>query len=254
MYPRISIALLLLCFAGFASAQKWQQQIVCNQDTLIVQPIAYRSKGPTPDTVYVQDSSSYKIVKCQTRSKAGFRMDLGFSNHHYGNNMTSWIGQHGSPNFNFYAVYERITFGIRMKPWTIDPKTELVIQEQLLPLEAQLNIIKSDIILGYSYDFNHLISAEPFVGLNTNHLLVINEDEIDQSFQFNKLRSLILGTSINKYFKIQEHEYVALFGTVGYSLTDYSKLNSSLESGYWELGFGLSYKGFFTKNVSLRVE
>lgn len=234
-------------------AQRWIPEAICSKDTLIVQPIHSKKKGKEIDTLFVFDTLAYQIVRCETRSNLGFRMELGFSNYYYGKNMTSWIGQHGSPNFNFYAVYKKLTFGIRMKPWTIDPKRMLVVQNQLVPTNAQLNVIKSDIILGYSLDFNRLLSIEPFVGLNTNNFVVINEDDINQDFSFQKIKSPIGGVTINKYFKIKEHEYLSLFSTLGYSLAYFMELNPTLEPGYFEWNIGLAYKGFGIKHFTQRI-
>lgn len=245
---------LILIFSSYVSAQQWDKIVVCSSDTLVVQSYEKIKKGNSVDTIFTNNRIQHKIVQCRTRSNTGFRVELGFSNYYYGENMTSWIGQHGSPNFNIYLIHNKFMLGIRSKPWTIDPLKELNLQNQILPTDAKLNVIKSDIVLGYSLDLPKLISVEPFIGLNRSRFLVINENEINQEFSFDKIRSPILGVTFNKYFKLEGYNYLSIFSTSGYSFTDYSTVNPSLEKGYFEWNLGLAYKGYIPKLLSQRVE
>ncbi len=235
-----------------SSGQKWNPETICSTDTLIVEPYVSMKYNPQkPDSL---NQEPYKIVQCRTRSNIGFQIDVAVSEYYYGDKTTSWIGQHGGPNFNFILVVDKLNFGIRFKPWTIDPKKEMDFNGQILPSTARLNNIKLDYYVGYSVDFEKLISIEPYVGYNRTSFFVINEDELNQKFSFNKTGGLITGMSFNKYFKLKDYEYISVFGTVGYGFVNYEKVHPDLDNGYFEWNLGIAYKGFGTKWFNKRVE
>lgn len=232
--------------------QRWKPEVICSSDTLTVEP--YHSLIHIPERINSTNQEPYKIVQCRTRSKFGFRMDIAISNYYYGDKTTSWIGQHGGPNFNFILVANKLNFGFRFKPWTIDPKKDMEFNGQTLPTTAKLNNIKLDYYVGYSFDFTKLISVEPYLGYNRTYFLVINEDDLNQEFPLNKTGGLIVGTTLNKYFKLKDYGYISVFGTVGYGFVDYKKVHSDLDNGYFEWNFGVALKAFGTKRFNKRVE
>ncbi len=233
----IIIPIFLICINSFG--QKWIPETICSTDTMLVEP---------------HISMKYNPQNMDTTNLKRFRMEIAYSSYYYGEKTTSWIGQHGGPNFNFILVVDKLNFGFRFKPWTINPKQEMDFNGQTLPTTAELNNIKLDYYVGYSLDFDKLISVEPYVGYNRTSFLVINEDEIKQEFSFNKTGGLILGMTLNKYFKIKEHEYISVFGTAGYGFVDYKKVHPDLDNGYFEWNLGIAYKGFITKRFNKRVE
>jgi hypothetical protein len=126
--------------------------------------------------------------------------------------------------------------------------------EQTVPITAKLNSIKLDYYIGYSLDFEKLISIEPYIGYNSSSFIVINEDKLNQKFSLKKTGGIIIGTTLNKYLKIKEYEYISVFGTAGYSFVNYKKVHSDLDNSYFEWNIGIAYKGFFTKRFNKRVE
>jgi len=232
--------------------QKWTPEIICSTDTLTVKP--YISMKYNPDKMDSTKQESYKIIQCRTRSKVGFRMDIAVSNYYYGDITTRWIGQHAGPNFNFILVFDKLNFGFRFKPWTINPKKEMEFNGQTLPTSAKLNNIRLDYYVGYSFDFEKLISLEPYAGYNWTSFRVINEDELNQEFSFNKTGGLIIGTTLNKYFKLKDYGYISVFGTVGYGFVDYDKVHPDLDNGYFEWNLGVAMKSFGIKRFNKRVE
>jgi len=235
-----------------AFGQKWNPEIICSSDTLTVEP--YVSMKHYPGNVDRSNPEPYKIVQCQTRSQAGFRMDIAVSNYYYGDKTTSWIGQHGGPDFNFILVVNTLNFGFRFKPWTIDPKKEMLFNGQVLPTTAKLNNVRIDYYAGYSLDFEKLISVEPYVGYNQTSFLVINEDELKQAFSLEKTGGLIVGATLNKYFRLKNYRYLAVFGTAGYGFVDYKKVHPDLDNGYFEWNLGVAVKAFGTKRFNRRIE
>jgi len=248
--------LLIITFTILVSTitlgQKWNPETICSSDTLIVEP--YRPMKYNPENTEALTQKPYKIVECKTRSDIGFRFEIAVSNYYYGEKTTSWIGQHGGPNFNFILVVDKLNFGFRFKPWSVEPKKELDFNGQTLPTTATLNVIKLDYYLGYSFDFKKLISVEPYVGYNRSSFVVINEDELNQKFTFDKTGGPIVGATLNKYFKLKEYEYLSVIGTAGYGFVNYEKVHSALDNGYFEWNLGIAYKGFATKRFNKRVD
>ena len=232
-------------------AQKWNREIICSTDTLMVEP--HVSIKYNPNSLDSLAKAPYRIVRCMTRSNVGFRFEFGVSKYYCGEEMKSWIGQHAGPNFNFILSIDKLNVGLRFKPWTVDPKKEMEFNGHALPLTARINPIKIDYYVGYSLDFNRLISLEPYVGYNRSSFNVINEDELNQKFHFNKTGGLILGATLNKYFKVKDYEYIALFGSAGYGFVNYAKVHPDLDNGYFEWNLGIAYKGFLTKIFNKRV-
>jgi len=244
------ILLIVIITGSTALGQKWDKEIICSTDTFVIEPFKN-----IKDYLIIQDTlQSYKIVKCATRSNVGIRFDVGVANYYYGQNTTSWIGQHGGPNFNFILALNKVNVGFRFKPWTIEPHKEMKFDGVILPTYAKLNSIKLDYYVGYSFDFKWLISMEPYVGYNRSIFKVINEDELKQTYSFAKTGGLIMGTTINKYFEIGKYEYLSVFGSIGYGFVDYSKVHPELDSGYLEWNLGISYKRYFNKYFSRKVE
>jgi hypothetical protein len=241
-----------LLAATISFGQKWHPETICSMDTLIVEP--YISIKYSPDKLDSLTRQPYKIVQCRTRSNIGFRFDIAVSNYYYGKNTTNWLGQHGGPNFSFILVVDKLNFGFRFKPWTIDPKKEMIFDGKILPITASLNAIKLDYYVGYSIDFDKLISVEPHLGYNRSSFIVINEDDLNQTFTFDKTGGPIIGATFNKYFKLKDYEYLSLFGTVGYTFVNFEKVHPDLDNGYFEWNLGIAYKGFITRHFNKRVE
>jgi hypothetical protein len=249
---RILLTFIVIVISNTVFGQKWNKEIICSSDTLIVEPhipIKY-----IPKNLDTLNQEPYKIIQCRTRSNIGFRFEIGFSNYYYGEKTTSWIGQHGGPNFNFVFAINKLNIGFRFKPWTIDTKKEMEFDGLIVPSIAKLNSIKLDYYVGYSFDFDRLISVEPYIGYNRSSFKVINEDELNLEYSFEKSGGLIVGTTLNKYFKIKEYEYISVFGTIGYGFVNYEKVHPDLDNGYFEWNIGIAYKGFFTKRLNKKIE
>jgi hypothetical protein len=226
------ISISLVFFSSISFGQKWDPEVICSDDTLVITPRT--SMKFEPKELDSLERLPYKIIECHTRSKIGFRFEVAISNYFYGDKTNSWLGQEGGANFNFILVYNKLNLGFRFKPMTVNPKTELDFNGQTLPKSAKLNNIRIDYFLGYSFDFKWLFSIEPYLGYNSTTFLVINEDEIKQEFSFNKTGGLILGATLNKYFSLKNYGYVALFSSAGYSFVDYERVHPDLDNGYFE--------------------
>lgn len=200
-------------------------------------------------------SKEYKALKCFNRGNFGIRLGLGISNFKYDSKTKTVIDNHISPNFDLSIAYDKWNLGLRFKPWTIDPQKEITVENKILPTIADLNIIKIDYYLGYSIDLKKLYSIEPYLGYNRTSLIVINEDELGETFTFDdKANGFILGTTFNKYFEFQDFSYVVAFLNLGYSTTNLSDIHPELGKGYFEYSIGIAIKGFNKKMSEKRIK
>ena len=248
---RLFIITTVILITTIAFGQKWNGDTICSTDTLVVHPrlsMKYNPDTPNPN------QKPYKMVECWTRSNIGLRMELGFSNYYYGERTKSWMGQHVGPNFSFSLAVDKLNFGVRFKPWTIEPAKEMVFVGQTLPTNASFNNIRFDYYVGYSLDFNNLISLEPYAGYNRTMFILLNEKDVGHDVPFKNTGGLIVGATLNKYFKIKDYEYLSLFGSAGYGFVNYEKVHPDLDNGYFEWTLGIAVKLFMKKNFNRRVE
>ena len=254
---RLFIITTAILITTIAFGQKWNGDTICSTDTLIVHPriimqprqsMKYNPDIPNPN------QEPYKMVECWTRSNIGLRMELGVSNYYYGERTKSWMRQHGGPNFSFSLAVDKLNFGVRFKPWTIEPAKEMVFDGQTLPTNASFNNIRFDYYVGYSLDFKNLISIEPYAGYNRTMFILLNEKEVGHDVSFNNTGGLIIGATLNKYFKMKDYEYLSLFGSAGYGFVNYEKVHPDLDNGYFEWTLGIAVKSFPKKSFNKKVE
>ena len=246
----IVFGLFFLLLSVNVFGQRTDNVIFCSLDTFLVKPISENIRiRKTP----VGSFTPYKAVWCEKRSKFGTRFEFGVSRCHYNQKTRDWIGNHGTPNFNFILLYDKVNFGFRFKPWTVNPNEELSFHNKVLPKYAKLNPIKLDFYIGYSFDFTHL-SLEPYLGMTRNIFEVINEDELQETFSFPSITGFINGVTVNKYFRIKNYEYISVFASIGYSIVDYAKVHSALGKNYFEWSLGISYKIFYTERFIQKID
>ena len=164
-----------------------------------------------------------------------------------------WLGNHKAVLFGFSFVHRRINLGAKFKFATTTPKSLLVFNGDTLTYEAKLNPPKIDFYAGYSLDLKYNFSIEPYFGITRNIFYVINEKELNKSFNIPGVNGVNTGVTLNKYFKLKEFQFLSLFLTYGYGFTNFKKVNSSLGVGYSEWTLGLSYKVFAKKRFHEKV-
>lgn len=239
--------LFLVILTSNCFSQRKTNDTICVSDTLTIKP--YRSMRLSNDS-----ASGYKAFRCETASTVGMRLEVGISSYYYNDKTQQWLGNHVGPNFNLILTLNKFNVGLRFKPWTLNPKTELSFNNIILPENASLNPVKIDYYAGYSIDLDHKISIEPYLGFSKTIFYVINEDELQQAYSIPKANGLISGVTFNKYFKINNYDYITLFTNVGYSFVNYTKTNPNLGIGYFEWSIGIAYKGFFKKEFLKKIK
>lgn len=226
---------------------KFHKTEICSKDTLTI--IHANLKIPPNDT-----AKSHREIRCTQISNLGIRFDLGFFRAFYDNKTKFWMNNSGGPTMAISIAYRQFNFGIRVKSSTFSPQNNLIFGSDTLTNNFYVNPNKFDYFIGYSLDFIHHISIEPFVALSNNRFPVINESEFDKSFKIPNFNSLKLGFTLNKYFKRKDFIFFTLYLNYGYSFADYSKINNELGKGYHDFTFGISYKLFSPITKSYRVE
>lgn len=230
---------LLLAFN--LHSQQHTGTIVCNEDTVTVQQ-SIKLENNTDSLVL------FDAVRCERSSRGGFRIDIGFVKYYYNKNTKQWLGNYGSPLFAISILIQRFNFGLRFKPFTVNPQTELIFYNDTLFGNAILNPIKTDYYLGYSFDYNHNFSLEPYLGYSQSSFIVINQDELNKTYNIPQTNGVVAGITLNKYFNIKDYEYFNIFVSCAFTFIDYRKVHNELGFGNFEWMVGLSYKGFVKKH------
>lgn len=243
-FQAILLIVSLALFSLKAAGQKYSLDTVCGYDTTDIQigPHFEQFKdGPNKIGIY-------RAIFCSKYSRFGMRLDIGRAQYYYNGETRNWLRNHGGLSIGFIAVFRNWNIGFRFKPWTVNPGRPLVFGHDTLTAKADLNPIKLDYYVGYSYNILPHMSIEPYLGYVRCLFKVINEKDLKKSFSIPNSRGLIAGVSINKYFKIQEAGYLALFGSVGYSFVDFGKSNPILSPNYYEWSIGVAIKSYFKVN------
>ena len=246
---RRSICLLLLLGnILFGYSQQYNREKVCSSDTVLVRRDRMHMIKP------VNDTASYIALKCSRVSDIGWRLDLGISAYRYKNRTSDWLGNHHGPMLGLALAYRKLSIGLRIKPWTLNPGTELIFSNDTLTKKAKLNPNKIDFYTGYSFDIKHNISIEPYAGWTKNIFHVINNEELNKNFQIPNANGFISGLVVNKYFRLKEFQFLSIFLQLGYACTDFSKTHFQLDKGYFEYSFGIAFKSFYKRNFLERIQ
>jgi hypothetical protein len=227
---------LLLCFC-IARGQEYNRRAVCGSDTQQVRYVSLR----TGDLV------NFPAFSCKQVSRWGIRPEIGGSSYIYTPETARWLGRHNGGSFALYVAYGNFSIGARFVLTTVRPQTELVLDGKPLTNEAQLNPIKEEYSAGYSLNLKYNICLEPFVAVTSNKFYVVNEDTLKKHYQIPHVNGFTAGIGFNKYFRIREFQFLAIFVRYGHGFTNFRKVNRDLGSGYSEWCMGVAYKGFANK-------
>lgn len=238
------IVVMIFLFNKNLSAQNYDRDKKCGTDTINIDYVG-RKFG---------NQIKYQAFKCHQVSKLGVRVDLAYNHYNYNSNTKNWIGNHGGATFGIGLLYGDFTMSAEFKPSTVMPKSELTFNGQLLTTQAKLNPIKIEYKVAYSINTICNFTIEPYVAYTRNSFYVINQEQLNRQYQFDKIHSPTFGISINKYFRIKEFQFVSIFFKYGYSMTNYQKLNNSLGKGYNDISVGISYKGFIERVFLERIQ
>ena len=235
--------LALAFFPTAVSAQNYERNSVCGTDTINVDHRDLKQGGRI----------RYKAFECTKPSMLGIRVDIGFNHYLYNSRTRNWLGNHNGALLGLSIAYGDFSLGAKFKPATVNPRETLEFNGEFLTREAKLNPIKIDYEIGYSFNLKHNFSIEPYIALTSNSFIVINEEELGKTYEIDDTRGLTIGTTLNKYFRLKDFRFLALFARYGYGLSNFRKTNNNLDAGYSDIAVGIAYKGFSKQRYLKRI-
>jgi hypothetical protein len=236
-------ALLMLQVSLCCHGQVYETDKICGTDT-----VDYRSMN-----LKTMQPIHYKAFACTQAAKLGLRVNLGFSSFSYYGGTNHWLGKHNAGHFGVGIAHGKFNLGVSFALATVTPGSQLVFGGDTVTQSVQLNPVKSRYYAGYSIDLLRNFSIEPQFGLTRNSFFVINEKDLNKTFNIPKVDGLTAGATLNKYFRLKDFQFIAVFLSYNYSFSNYQNINTSLHSGYSEYSFGLSYKVFAKRKLFERI-
>lgn len=203
-------------------------------------------------TIDAQFHSSYRFGDTigKNHSKniyAGFRIDVGGFYHRYNGLTKNWLGDYNSPGISFKFNINQFFASYRFLPTTVNPGISMMINSEELTRFAKLNVLNNNVYLGYSFDFPYLISFQPKVGWNGVYFVVINEEELNKTYDIPKVNGWFVGADLNKHFHLDSGPndpsefFFSIYASINYSWTDFTPINERLNNNFIFWGFGVSF-------------
>ena len=224
-------------FSTTTTAQNYERNIICETDTFNIDRRSMKTTEPI----------RYKAIWCTQVSKFGLRLDVGFNHTVYNAKTKDWLGNHNGPLAGLTVAWGDLNLGAKIKLATVNPIAVLNFNGEQLTRDAKINPVKFDFNIGYSINLKNNISIEPYIALTKHDFIVLNQEELGKKFDFNKLWAPSIGTTINKYFQVDDFQFISVFVRYGYGLADFKKVHNDLGYGYSDLSVGIGFKGFIKR-------
>lgn len=177
-----------------------------------------------------------------------FGIYLGGEYYRYQENTKNWLGDINAAHISLHLKFNKIGFGAAFKPSTNNPYQTLVFDGEPMTHYSKLNVINTEYFLTYSLDFPLGLSLEPTLGMNRVNFIVINEEELGQTFNLNSATGLLLGSKLQKYWQLQtntgttfqEDFFFSIFASFNHSWINFSRVHPRLNNNFYNWGFGIS--------------
>jgi hypothetical protein len=105
------LVIILFPAADLLFGQKYQPEIKCSSDTICLDSLFSLKRNDYPyDSLF-----KIKMIMCEKRSAFGFGFGLGVTGIFYSGDIKKWIGNHGLSSLNISFIYDKITFGVKVK-------------------------------------------------------------------------------------------------------------------------------------------
>jgi hypothetical protein len=234
---------MILVTSQICQGQIYNKDKVCGADTVYVDTRSLKTG----------DRINYKAFSCTQVSQFAIRVNVGFSSFSYYGGTQKWIGDHNAGVFGLALVYGKFSVGLDFNLTTVTPRSNLVLSSDTLTPQAKMNPIKAVFSTGYSIELKNNFSLEPHVGITKNSFYVINEKELNTSFNIPDVYGLNSGVTFNKYFRLKEFQFISAFFTYNYGFANFKKINPKLGKGYSEWSCGFSYKAFGKRSFYERL-
>jgi hypothetical protein len=236
----IFLFFVLTLVFGSAFGQQYNKSKTCGKDTIWVTERKF-------DNV-----NRYKAVECEQVSKLGIRLEFAVAGFNYNKPTRAWLGSRKGISLGLIVPYENFSVGIRCKFMSISSQSALSLDSFVVPQGSRVNPVKIDYFVSYSFNFPFNLSAEPYIGYSQNSVRLLDRSK-DNGNRSAITGGIITGLALNKYFRIKDYQFVALFLSGGYSFADFSKINPALGRGYAEWSVGVAYKGFTKRSIKSKI-
>jgi hypothetical protein len=194
------------------------------------------------------------LEKKFTPTNWGLGVTLGFTHYKYQPKTAYYLGNHNGANFKLQALYRNFVLAFDFRPATIELNNPVQYGEQIITPNADFNVIKTDITLGYYIALPHKFGLEPQVGTVNTRFIVINEDELNESFDLPSVRGLTTGLSVYKFFQFKGcGDYYGFYVNANYNHADYTRLNQNMGKNFIGVEVGIATRGLFFRKVKGQI-
>lgn len=184
-------------------------------------------------------------------SNFGMQIGFGVSLNYHDSKTRKYFGNYKGSTYSLAFFYTNFSLGFAFKPIggvLTAPTDTLLFKYNNNYTTANLSYVKTEIVLGYTFDLPWNTSFEPTVGyLSTSFRMEDQNGDNIESISRNA-GGLTLGFSINKYIKFPRmRDYLVIYLNNNINYSNYSKFNSSLGNCFYSIEFGIAVKGWFAK-------
>ena len=187
-------------------------------------------------------------------SNWGLSLDVGGVYYNYDKLTNEYIENHWSGGFSLSVFRKNFSLDCYFNPATVNVIQPLDFGYQILEENANLNVIRTGVLGGYTINLPHYFGVQPQIGLLRTQFLVINEEELGLHYTFERTTGAIGSISLNKYFKMRpvgEFLVLHLSGAIAYS--NYEKMYHLLGNSYTFFEIGVGYHGWFRKKKEVKI-
>lgn len=223
----LAIIFLLIAFCSKGQNDKSQFNI---GDTIVA---SFHFKG-VPDSVITEEYFLAEEV-----SAIGISLEVGLSYFIYNRQYNSWISNHISPYFGIGLIYNRLIFGARYRPWTLNTKDDIIIGSDTLPKNTLLNANKNELYLGYQFYKSEKYQIHFYTGSVIESYYIHDKNELHLKSTLPRLKGYLIGFNISRDF-YSRIGYCSIFMNSSYQLTNYGKLKDSFGIGNMQFTIGVS--------------
>ena len=237
---KILFANILLLFASIpVFAQNVDRTTVCGTDTINV-------SSPRPAT--------YKAFDCVRASNLGLRIETGVSRFQYDARTAGYLGKVHGPLFGIALAYKNFNVSMRTHLSSVAPQKDLLVGEDTITAKGRINPTVLHYALAYSLNIKYNFAAEPFIGFSKSIFTARkHRDDRNETGTLRKTYGAIAGLTVNKYFKVHDLDFIALFASGAWSSANLGHMDDHFGKGYFEWSVGVAYKAFYYWHFDKRI-
>lgn len=199
---------------------------------------------PNDTTVVMKNGKS----KLYIRKNWAYQINVLGNYTMYDNKTEKWLGNHSGNVFGFEVERKGIFAMIDARMFsTVRPGVELLINDKIVPFDAKINPIRTDIAVGYKLDLLTFLTLNSHIGWMKSSFRVINEDELGETYDIPGKSGLTIGSGLNLYLGAR-YMYFVLFLKYNFNLSNYSQINSNLGDHFHSIELGGSFK-FWSRRI-----